>query len=305
MQFVIIGAGNIGCVYGGNLARIGQDVAFLDIWEEHVARIRTDGLSLTGLTGDFTIRAQASTAPRDLPRADAVVVCVNAYSTADAATSVRTLLKPGGFCLTLQNGMGNVEILSEVLGQDRVLAGLSFQSGDLEGPARVRHTNNGPTYLGELDRSRTPRLAELDRLFAAAGLNPVVVDDVVATIWAKFVHNCGINAICAITGLRPGQICEVPELDRFQSKIIEETVALCRSKGVVLPDDDPVAAVKKYCADKFHRPSMMQHLARGGRTEIDSLNGYVAAESARLGLTAPFNEALTMLIKGREHRPAQ
>ena len=303
MQFVIIGAGNIGCVYGGNLARIGQDVAFLDIWEEHVARIQTSGLSLTGLTGDFTVRAQASTTPKNLPKADAVLICVNAYSTADAAAGAREILKSDGFCLTLQNGMGNVEILTEALGSDRVLAGLSFQSGDLEGPGRMRHTNNGPTYLGELDRSRTQRLAELDRLFAAAGMNPVLVEDVVTTIWAKFLHNCGINAICAITGLRPGQIREVPKLDEFQSKIIEETVALVRAKGIVLPDENPVAVVKKYCADKFHRPSMMQHLARGSRTEIDSLNGYVAAESARLGLHAPFNEALTMLLKGREHRP--
>ena len=303
MHFVVIGAGNIGCVYGGNLARIGQDVAFLDVWEEHVARIRADGLSLSGLTGQFNVRALATTNPDELPKADVAVICVNAYSTAQAAESARVTLKPEGFCLTLQNGVGNVEILTEVLGRDRVLAGLSFQSGDIESPGCVRHTNNGPTYLGELDRSRTQRLEELNRLFAEAGLNPVLVEDVVATIWAKFVHNCGINAICAITGLRPGHIRQVPELDDFQSAIIEETVAVVRAKGISLPDEDTIAVIKEYCSHKFHRPSMMQHLARGQRTEIDSLNGYVARESARLGLTAPRNDALTRLIKGREYRP--
>jgi len=303
MQFVVIGAGNMGCVYGGNLARIGQDVAFLDIWEEHVRRIRTDGLSMTGVTGSFTVQAPASTNPDELPKADVAVICVNAYSTADAAHSAVALLKPDGYCLTLQNGVGNVEILTEALGHDRVLAGLSFQSGDIESPGRIRHTNNGATYLGELDRSRTPRLAELERLLAEAGMNPVIVEDVIATIWAKFVHNCGINAICAITGLRPGHIREVPDLNEFQVGIIEETVALVRAKGIRLPDDDPVAAVQEYCAHKFHRPSMTQHLARKQRTEIDSLNGYVARESARLGLAAPRSDALTRLIKGREHQP--
>lgn len=299
----VIGAGNMGCVYGGNLARIGQRVSFLDVWPEHVARIGEAGLRMEGLTGDFTVPAQAALRADALPKADIAMICVNSYSTSDAAQSARTVLKPDGFALTLQNGVGNVEILEEVLGPGRVLAGLSFQSGDLAGPGAMRHTNNGPTYVGELDRSRTARLAALADMFERSGLNPVLVDDIVATIWSKFVHNCGINAICAITGLRPGHIQEVPELDEFQRRIIEEAAALVRAKGVQLPDDDPVAVITEYCSHKFHRPSMMQHLDRGLRTEIDSLNGYVAAESARMGMAAPCNDALTRLIKGRQHKP--
>src|SRR5262249_17916297 len=153
--------------------------------------------------------------------------------------AARTVLKETGCCLTLQNGVGNIEVLTEALGTGRVLAGLSFQSGDLVEPGFVRHTNHGPTYLGELNRSRTARLARMQALFAEAGLNPVVVEDVIATIWAKFVHNCGINALCAITGLRPGQIREVPELDAFQTDIIQEAVALVTAKGIALPDADP------------------------------------------------------------------
>ncbi len=301
MQFVVIGAGNMGCVYGGNLARIGQQVALIDVWAEHIAAIRANGLRLEGLTGDFTVHPAATTDPTAAPKADVVLVCVNAYATPQAAETARIVLKETGCCLTLQNGVGNIEILTEALGTHRVLAGLSFQSGDLVKPGFVRHTNNGPTYLGELDRSHTPRLTEIETLFAAAGMNPVIVEDVIATIWAKFVHNCGINALCAITGLRPGQIREVEALDAFQTNIIEEAVALVKAKGVTLPEADPVAAIKEYCAHKFHRPSMQQHLDRGQRTEIDALNGYVARESARLGLAAPCNDALTRLMKGREH----
>jgi 2-dehydropantoate 2-reductase len=230
---------------------------------------------------------------------------VNSYSTAQIAVDVKRLLRPGGYCLTLQNGVGNVEILSRTLGERNVLAGLSFQSGDLAGAGKVRHTNNGPTYLGELDKSRTPRLQHLCNLFMQAGLNPEPVEDILATIWAKFIHNCGINAVCALTGLRPGQIREVPDLDEFQTRVIEETVALVRAKGVTLIERDPVGAIKDYCAHKFHRPSMMQHLERGQRTEIDALNGYVARESSRLGLAAPYSDALAKLMKGREHHPTQ
>lgn len=301
MQFVVIGAGNMGCVYGGNLARIGQQVALLDVWPEHVDRINAGGLRLEGLTGDFTVRPLATMNPADAPKADVVLICVNTYATEQAAASARILMKDAGYCLTLQNGVGNVEILTAALGAERVLAGLSFQSGDLVEPGFVRHTNNGPTYMGELDRSRTPRLAELEALFADAGLNPVVVEDVMVTIWSKFVHNCGINALCALTGLRPGQIQDVPELDEFQTGLIEEAAELVRAKGFALQDADPVATIKEYCAHKFHRPSMQQHLDRGQRTEIDALNGYVARESACLGLPAPCSDALTRLMKGREH----
>jgi 2-dehydropantoate 2-reductase len=303
MKIVVIGAGNLGCVYGGNLARIGQHVTLVDTWTDHVKSIQESGLRMEGLTGTFAVKVNASTSSQGIHDADLVLICVNSYATEDASRAAAKVLADNGFCLTLQNGAGNLEILEKALGNERVMAGLSFQSGDLAGPGSVRHTNNGPTYLGELDGTKTDRLRLIAELFAQAGLNPVVVDDIVVTLWAKFVHNCGINAICAITGLRPGHIHEVPELHHFQTLIVNEALALVREKGIVLPESDPDLEIKEYCAHKFHRPSMMQHLERGQRTEIDALNGYVARESALLGLDAPFNTALTMLMKGREHKP--
>jgi len=303
MQFVVIGAGNIGCVYGGNLARTGQRVTFIDVWKEHTDAIQLHGLSLEGLTGTFTVEAGATTHPGEAPKADALLVCVNAYSTGEAARTARRVLKEDGYCLTLQNGAGNVEILTEALGPGRVLAGLSLQSGDLFAPGKVRHTMTGPTYLGELDGARSERLLHLADLLSRAGLNPIVVEDVTAAIWNKFVLNCGINAICAITGLRPGHFQDVPEIGDFQTKVIEETLALLRAKGIVLQDADPVTTIKQYCLDKFHRVSMTQHLERGRLTEIDALNGYVARESPKFGLAAPYNDALTRLMKGRQHKP--
>lgn len=303
MQIAVIGAGNMGCVYGGNLARIGEPVTLVDVWREHVERLQADGLQMTGLHGAFTVRVAAVTDAAAAPRADLAIICTNAYDTPHAAASAGLLLKESGYALTLQNGVGNVEVLVDALGEMRVLAGLSFHSGDLEAPGRVRHTNQGPTYLGELDRSRTARLLGLRDLLERAGLEPVLEDDIVTTIWSKFVHNCAINALCAITGLRPGHIREVPALDELQTQIVRETLALVQAKGVRLPDPDPLATIKAYCAKKFHRVSMLQHLERGRQTEIDALNGYVARESKRLNLSAPYSEALTQLMHGRQYRP--
>ena len=303
MRVAVIGAGNMGCVYGANLARVGVAVTMVDTWPEHVEAMRDHGLAMEGLNGTFTAAVDAVTDGSELSGIDAAIVLVNAYDTAVAAQTAKQVLKPDGYALTLQNGMGNVETLTAALGERRVLAGLSFHSGDLKGPGEVTHTLTGPTYLGELDRSRSERLLHLAGLIEEAQLNPVLEDDIIVSIWSKFVHNCGINALCAITELRPGNIREVPELDEFQTGIIEETLALVEAKGITLPDPDPMTTVKVYCADKFHRVSMAQHLARGRLTEIEALNGYVARESAKLGLAAPCNEALTRLMKGRHHTP--
>ena len=134
-------------------------------------------------------------------------------------------------------------------------------------------------------------------------MQPQVEDDIIATIWGKFVLNCSINPLCAIADLRPGHIREVEAFDEFQSKIIEEVLALIEAKGVVFADPDPLATIKAYSAKKFHRVSMQQHLLRARPTEIDSLNGYVARESERLGLKAPYNDALTRIVKGRQYQP--
>jgi 2-dehydropantoate 2-reductase len=301
MQFAVIGAGNIGCIYGANLARIGEPVVMLDVWQEHVDAMRSHGLRMDGLHGEFTAAVTATSIPAEAPKADVALICVNSYSTAEAAQSAQELLKPSGVAVTLQNGLGNLEILQETLGSERVMAGLTFHSADLHAPGRVTHNLEGPTYLGEIAGTRSPRLEALCALLERAELHPVFTPDAVAMMWQKFIYNCAINALCALTRLRPGHIQEVPALDEMQTHIIEESLALVRAHGITLPDPDILASIKTYCKTKFHRVSMVQHLERGRPTEIDSLNGYVARESEKLGLQAPYNAAVTMLIKGLEH----
>ena len=303
MHYAIIGAGNIGSLYGANLARTGNDVTLIDINQEHIDAIARDGLHMTGLHGEFTADVAATTDPSTVSNVDVAIVCVNGYATEAAANTAKSVLKPDGYALSLQNGLGNLEVLEATLGNGRALGGITFHSADLQAPGRVEHTNHGPTYIGELDKQRTQRVEQLASDLERAEMDPHIEPDIMRTIWGKFVHNCGLNAICAITDLRPGYIRDVPELDEFQTQIIEETLALVTAKGIQLEDPDPITLIKDYSASKFHRVSMTQHLDRGMRTEIDSLNGYVARESLHHGLTAPANDALTKLMKGREYLP--
>ena len=303
MHIAVIGAGSLGAVYGARLALSGQEVTLVDIDQAHVERINAQGLVFEHDGVETVIPVRATTDAASVAKADVALIVVNAYSTRAAAESALVLLKEDGYAVTLQNGLGNVEAMQDVLGPERVAGGICFISGSLNGPGAVKQTGSGPTHMGELDGVRSERLDRLAAAMAPAGLQPVIDDDIMTIIWGKFVHNCAVNAVCALTGLTPGHVREVPELDEFRTCIIREAMALAEAAGIQLPDADPVATIQAWAAQRFHRPSMMQHLDRGLPTEIDALNGYAARESARLGLAAPCNDAITRLMKGREYIP--
>ena len=307
MKIAVIGAGAMGCLYGGRLAEAGFDVTLVDLWREHVDAINRSGLRLDGIGGDRTIRVRAATAgDGDIAAAvDVAIVLVDANATAEAARQCARLLEPDGYAVTFQNGIGNVEALTEALGRGRVVGGSSYHSAALQGPGHARHTHAGPTRIGELDGARTPRLTALEDALARAGLNPAVADDIMAYIWQKFVLNCAINPVSAITGLRLGEIARTPAADAFQDRLLDEILAVVAAKGLRLPDPDIRGTIKKHCRMKYNKPSMLQHVEQGKRTEIDALNGALVREAKALGLEAPFNEALTLLIKGLERHRRQ
>ena len=304
MRICIIGAGAMGSLYGAMLARGGAEIVLYDQWAEHIETVRRDGLRLSGITGDFVVKVEAKTEPAAIGRADLCISQVNTYATTAAAEVAQSVLAADGYCLTLQNGVGNIEKLAAVLGEHRVMGGLSYHSAAMAGPGHGVHTHAGPTWLGELDGKRTERLEMLVQLLAKSGFQPTVVDDIQGFIWGKFIHNCAINPICAVAGIRVGQIPMDEAADTFQTRIIEEALAIIRAKGIVVPEADPLVAIKKFCKVKFNKPSMLQHVEAGKRTEIDALNGVIVEEGLRHGIPTPFNEALTLMVRAIDARNA-
>lgn len=305
MRFCVIGAGSMGSLYGGLLARAGFDVTLVDVWQDHVDAIRRDGLHLDGITGDLRIPIRATSRVEDVSPVDCAIILTDANSTREAAEAARRVLGEAGFALTLQNGIGNVETLGEVLRGGRVMGGTSNHSAALRAPGHVTHTHAAPTWIGELDGRPTGRLRETEQALAKAGFTPVVVDNILAHVWNKFVLNCGINAISAVTGLRLGELVRTPPVDELQTRIIEEVLAVVRAKGVRLIDDDPMRTIKDHCRKKYNKPSTLQHVEQGKRTEIDALNGALVREARRLGVPTPYNDALTLILKGVEKHFAQ
>lgn len=302
---VVIGAGAMGCLYGGRLRLAGFDVTLVDVWQAHVDALARAGLRLEGARGQECIPIAATTDPRRHGPFDLALILVDANATAEAARLARAVLSQDGFAITLQNGIGNLEALVAELGEERVVGGLSFHSAALSGPGRARHTHAGRTWLGELDGESTPRLLRLERMLRDAGLDPQAVPDIRTLIWEKWVLNCAINAISAITGLRQGEIPRTAPVEQFQTRIIDEILAVLSAKGIVLADPDIRQTIRAQCWRKFNKPSMLQHVEAGKRTEIDALNGAVVRLARELDVPVPCNEALTMLIKGLEKAQQQ
>ena len=212
----VIGAGRMGSLYGALLAKNGLQVTLYDPWRQHIDTIRQNGLRIDGISGDLTIRIPATAEIEEITPCEIALVLSDTNGTAHAAEVARRVLTPSGFALTLQNGIGNVEILSNTIGANRVLAGLSYHSAALAGPGHITHTHAGSTYLGEITGESTERLSNLVRIFENSNFNSISVDNITAHIWEKWIHNCAINAISAISGLRVGEISSTPAADELQ-----------------------------------------------------------------------------------------
>ena len=305
MRIAVVGAGAMGGSYGGLLAIGGEDVGLVDARADQVEAIRNDGLRISGVFGEHVVRLPAAGSPEGLEPpegawADLVIVFTDSNATREAARAASHLLAPQGCAITFQNGIGNLEALQEELGTERVLGGSSMCSALVEAPGHVVMTHRGPTSIGELDGRRTNRLQRVAAALERAGFEVHVKDDVNTQIWTKFILNSAINALCATTGLRLGEVARLPEMDVLQDRVLDEAFALVRAKELPIDEAGVRATVKAQCRLKFSRPSMLQHVEAGRRTEIDAINGALVRESRKLGLAAPCNEALTALLKGRE-----
>jgi len=301
MRITVVGAGAMGASYGGHLARAGHQVALLDTWQDHVDAINRAGLRLDGVLGAHRIELPARSAPDDATMgADVAIVFVDANNTARAGEVLLDLLAPDGFAITFQNGIGNVEKLQAALGPERVLGGSSMCSAATRGPGHVTLTHMGTTSVGETQGADSPRVQAMLEALRGAGFEVEHEPNVMGLIWQKFVVNCATNAIAATTGLRGGEIVRLPELNAFQDRVLDEVMAVTRAKGIRLPNPDIAAKVKANCHKKFNKPSMLQHVEAGRRTEIEALNGALIREAQALGIATPNNEALVALLKGRE-----
>jgi 2-dehydropantoate 2-reductase len=296
MKIGIIGAGAMGSLYGGKLAQAGAEVLLYDISRTHVEAVNTSGLNIEELDGKKTVvRLKATVVPADLADADVLLIFVKSSATAAAARQFAALAKAGAIAVTLQNGLGNEQILREAFGAERTAAGVTSQGATFLGPGRVRHAGAGPTHLCMSDNAK---LAPLVEALSKAGFETHLEKSIDSLVWSKLVINVGINALTALTGLPNGRLLDFPQTRALMGDLVAEAVRVAKARGVPLSYSEPLAMVYTV-AEKTgrNRSSMLQDFDRRRPSEIDFINGAIVREAESLGLEAPVNRTVTRLVQ--------
>ncbi|BCV24481.1 ketopantoate reductase family protein [Gelria sp. Kuro-4] len=301
MRIAVVGAGAMGCIFGGTMSEAGHEVTLIDVWAEHVNALNARGLRLTGVSGDRTIPVHAVTSPAGLPVQDVVIVFVKSAFTETAVRQAAALIGPETTVLTLQNGLGNADKIGAIVGAEKVVAGVTSHGGTMLGPGEVRHAGRGETVLGELRGGLTPRLERLAAAFTAAGLEARAVENVDSLVWSKLLVNVGINAVTAVLRVANGELPKHEATRELVRLAVEEGARVAAAKGIKLIHADPVANCLKVAElTGPNLSSMHQDVRAKRRTEVDVINGAIVAEGEKLGIPTPVNKVLTNLIKAIE-----
>jgi 2-dehydropantoate 2-reductase len=297
MKTVIMGAGAMGSLFGGLLALSGEEVWLVDIREDHIQALVSTGLTVEEGGKKQRIPVHATKEVASIGKADLILFFVKAYHTEKAVSDALVLQKEDTVFLTLQNGLGNEEAICKRVDPRKVVLGVTNHGATFLGPGRIRHAGWGKTYIGELDGKVTARVTQLAQVFTQAGIETEVSSNIQSLVWNKLFINVGINPVAALTGLKNGHLLDYPETLRLMEALVSEAVAVARKKGILI-EGNPIEKVKAVAeATRENRCSMGQDFDNRRKTEIDAINGAVVREAERLGISVPYNEMITDLVK--------
>lgn len=295
MQIGIIGTGAMGSLLAAHLAPH-ANVTVLGTWREAVETINAHGVHLERDGEHLYVPLGASTKPSSVRNLDYAILAVKGHQTVRAAQWAKQILKPTGIALTLQNGLGNFEILGQHVGDKRAAMGVTMQGATLLGAGHVLHAGRGLTTLAATETTR-PQIESLATLFRTAGLETQTTNDVSSLVWGKLVVNSAINALSAIYRVPNGWLVQNPETLALLSAAAQETARVAFALGITLPYRDPVArAIQVATATATNKSSTLQDVLRGAPTELDRINGAIVREGKRLGVPTPVNEQLLRVM---------
>lgn len=293
MKVAVVGAGSVGCYFGGLLARAGHAVTLIGR-APHVAAIRAAGLVLETASGAEAVRLGATTEIDGAAGAEVVLVCVKSGDTEAAGRVLAPFLAPDVTILSLQNGVDNAERLEAVLGRPVVPVAV-YVATEMAGPGHVRHLGRGDLVLGPGPASEAVAAA-----FRDAAIPTTVSANAVDALWDKLVLNCAYNALSAVTRLPYGRLLGVAGIPAVMADIVAECAAVAAALDLRLPDDTltKVLALAGTMPDQLS--STAQDIARGRPSEIDHLNGFIVRRGAERGVPTPVNRLLHALVKALE-----
>jgi 2-dehydropantoate 2-reductase len=298
LKVAVMGAGAVGCYFGGMLARAGHGVTMI-ARPQHAEAIARDGLRMQTRTFDERVRVQAVTEPRGAADADLVLFCVKSMDTESAGGELKPFLRPDTLVLCLQNGVDNAERLRGVLPEHEVAAAVVYVATEMAGPGHLKHHGRGELVIEPARAS-----ARVAQALAAAGVPTEISANVRGALWLKLILNCAYNAISAIAQRPYGENVKAEGIWDVMRDVVDECLAVANADGVQVPGDAHAAARKLVESMPSQYSSTAQDLARGKPTEIDFLNGYVVRRGQALGIPTPANRVLWALVKLLETKRA-
>jgi 2-dehydropantoate 2-reductase len=299
MKIGIVGAGAMGCLIGGYLAEAGEDVWLVARTKAHIDALAGDGLKLTFKGTTRTIPVNATCSPAEAGRCDVVIVMTKYHHTRDAVQAARPMIDDETVVVTLQNGIGNVEIIAEFVDRTRILRGVTSLGAVKTGPGSIDATavDGAETYLWPLAGEPSPPMSHFVDTLCATGFEVRLSPDVGERIWKKLCLNAGLSVLTAVLGLKVGDLVAEPAACDLIRSLVFEIAAVGAGEGVAIDGEaefERIIELSKLAAD--HLPSILVDVAHERRTEIGSLNGAIVAKARNQGLDVPCNETVTRLL---------
>ena len=300
----MLGAGAVGCYFGGMLARANQDVTFIARLERAKA-LNEYGLEMDCKAFHETVKVKASADLALLRDADLVLLCVKSLDTEQTLLEIKSILPNTAVLLSLQNGVANIEIASRTIGH-RIYAAVVYVAAGMIGQRTMKHHGRGELLIGSLGNITADdheNLEGIRHLFEAANVPCLITSQIKRDMWLKFLVNCSFNAISGIGQIPYGEMVKSPEIVQLIKEITREFLAIAALEDVKISMSEALTANDSIATTMVTQvSSTAQDLSRGKKTEIDFLNGYIVELGRRHGIATPYNESVHALVKMLESR---
>ena len=304
-KVAVLGAGAMGCLFGGLMAEKGLDVTLIDVWKEHVDAINSKGLKMDGHGGDRYIKIKATTDPSTLKPVDAIIIMCKATALEKALTNAKNIIGDKTMLMSFQNGIGHEAIMQKIAGKEKVLGGTTTQASNVLGPGHIKNHAALPSWIGEYEGGMSDRVKDLAETFTAHNLETIAVPDIKKRKWMKLFALTAIGPLSSIFDLHHTDLYisnKNQEVSReLGKKIILETREVAKADGVDVTENECLEMFNKIVDSKqTNKSSMCFDILNKRKTEIDFINGAVSKIGKGHGVKTPMNDLMYKMIMVKE-----
>jgi len=304
-KIAVLGAGAMGCLFGGLMAEKGLDVVLIDVWKDHVDAINRNGLKIDGHGGDRFIKVKATTDPASLSPVDAIIVMCKATALQTALTNAKNIIGEKTMLMSFQNGIGHEAIMQEIAGKDKVLGGTTTQASNIVGPGHIKNHAALPSWIGEYEGGMSNRVSDLAETFTAYNLETIAATDIKKRKWMKLFALTAIGPLSSVFDLHHTDLYITNKNQKVSrnlgKQIILETRAVAKADGVDVTEDECLEMFNKIVDSKqTNKSSMCFDILNKRKTEIEFINGAVAKIGKSHGIKTPMNDLMYNMIMVKE-----